>query len=57
VPYFTGPGGITPPGTVQDGTQLGSNPTQVLTESNGATWYPDLVKREIIYGAGVMVKF
>ena len=57
VPYFTGPGGITPPGTVQDGTQLGSNPTQVLTQADGATWYPDLVKREIIYGAGVMVKF
>ena len=57
VPYFTGPGGITPPGTDSGGTLVGTNPTQVISEANGATWYPDLVKREIIYGAGVMVKF
>jgi hypothetical protein len=28
-----------------------------LCGSEGGVWYPDLRKREVIWGAGVMVKF
>jgi Putative beta-barrel porin-2, OmpL-like. bbp2/Carboxypeptidase regulatory-like domain len=56
VPYWSGGGGITPPGT-QDGTQFGTQPGGPALNSNGTMWYPDLRSREVIWGAGVMVKF
>ena len=56
VPYWTGEGGITPPGAV-DGTQLGTVPGGLATNSNGTAWYPDLRTREVVWGAGVMTKF
>ncbi|GAC1452408.1 MAG: hypothetical protein PVSMB6_04480 [Steroidobacteraceae bacterium] len=62
VPYWTGSGGVTPP--------AGNNgaPASLVCNNNssigadacateGGVWFPDLRKREIIWGAGVMVKF
>jgi len=59
VPYWVGSGGITPPGgntgspaSCVDG---GNNPTTGACSSGD--WFPDLRTREIIWGAGVLVKF
>jgi hypothetical protein len=59
VPYWSGSGGVTPPG--------GNNgsPTSCVGGSSNATtgqceagdWFPDLRTREVVYGAGVLVKF
>jgi hypothetical protein len=59
VPYWSGSGGVTPPG--------GNNgsPTSCVGGSSNATtgqcsagdWFPDLRTRELVYGAGVLVKF
>jgi Putative beta-barrel porin-2, OmpL-like. bbp2/Carboxypeptidase regulatory-like domain len=59
VPYWSGSGGVTPPGgntgspaSCVDG---GSDPN---TGNCGASdWFPDLRTREVVVGAGVMVKF
>jgi hypothetical protein len=56
VPYWSGAGGITPPGT-QDGVQLGTQPGAPALNTNGSMWYPDLRTREVIWGGGLMVKF
>ncbi len=56
VPYWTGAGGITPPNT-QDGVQFGTQPGAQALNTNGSVWYPDLRTREVIWGAGVMVKW
>jgi hypothetical protein len=62
VPYWTGAGGVTPPGgnngspaslVCNNGTVMGSD----SCGNNYGTWYPDLRKREVVWGAGVMVKF
>jgi Putative beta-barrel porin-2, OmpL-like. bbp2/Carboxypeptidase regulatory-like domain len=62
VPYWTGPGGVTPPlGNTgapaslvcNNGSAMGSD--ACLQE--GGIWFPDLRTRELIWGAGVMVKF
>src|SRR3984957_6962122 len=59
VPYWTGSGGVTPPGG-NNGSPAscvggGSDPT---TGNCSATdWFPDLRTREVVVGAGVMVKF
>ncbi len=62
VPYWSGTGGVTPPlgntGTPaafvcnNGGVTGGDN-----CASQGGLWYPDLRTREVIWGAGVMVKF
>jgi hypothetical protein len=59
VPYWSGSGGVTPPGG-NTGTPAscvggGTNPTT----GNCATgdWFPDLRTREVVIGAGVLVKF
>jgi hypothetical protein len=62
VPYWSGPGGVTPP--------LGNNgvPTSQVCNNNspigsdncaseGGVWYPDLRESQVVWGAGVMVKF
>jgi Putative beta-barrel porin-2, OmpL-like. bbp2/Carboxypeptidase regulatory-like domain len=58
VPYWSGPGGITPPG--------GNNGSPASCVGGGADpsgncsagdWFPDLTTREVVWGAGVLVKF
>jgi hypothetical protein len=62
VPYWSGANGITPPGgnngapgsfVCNNGSTIGSD----NCASEGGIWFPDLVKREIIWGVGVLVKF
>ena len=73
VPYWTGPGGITAPGAIPSGNSAASGPangtpgglvcnngsaqTANNCAGNGGLWEPDLKTREIVFGAGVMVKF
>jgi hypothetical protein len=68
IPYFSGEGGVTPPGgnngspadyTCNSGATAG---TAVLTQAQAAcgssgVWYPDLRKRQATLSAGVLVKF
>jgi hypothetical protein len=59
VPYWSGPGGITPPG--------GNNGAPASCVGGGADpntgncevgdWFPDLRSREVVWGVGLMVKF
>jgi len=51
VPYFSGPGGITPPGGNQGA------PGSLVTLPSGATWEPDLRKYENRATFAIMVKF
>jgi hypothetical protein len=62
VPYWSGPGGVTPPGgnngtpasfVCNNGSTIG--PDKCAGE--GGVWFPDLRTREIIWGAGILVKF
>jgi putative OmpL-like beta-barrel porin-2/carboxypeptidase family protein len=62
VPYWNGAGGVTPPlgntGTpasfvCNNGSAIGAD----ACASEGGIWYPDLRTREVVWGAGVMVKF
>ena len=62
VPYWTGSGGITPPlGNTGSPASLTCNNGSVAGADNcaseGGIWYPDLRTREIVFGAGVMIKF
>jgi hypothetical protein len=52
VPYWTGPGGITPPG----GNTFGA-PGLMVTLPSGATWFPDLKKIENRIDLAILVKF
>jgi hypothetical protein len=68
IPYFSGEGGVTPPGgnngspadyTCNSGATAG---TSVLSSAQAAcgssgVWYPDLRKRQATLSAGVLVKF
>jgi hypothetical protein len=51
VPYFTGRGGITPPGGNN------GNPAVPVILSDGSTWQPDLRKDEASIRLAIMVKF
>jgi Putative beta-barrel porin-2, OmpL-like. bbp2/Carboxypeptidase regulatory-like domain len=62
VPYWSGPGGVTPPAgntgspaslVCNNGSAIGAD----ACASEGGVWYPDLRTREVVWGAGVMVKF
>jgi hypothetical protein len=62
VPYWSGPGGVTPPAgntgspasfVCNNGSAIGAD--ACATESG--VWFPDLRTREVVWGAGVMVKF
>jgi hypothetical protein len=62
VPYFSGSGGITPPGgnnglpadfVCNNGSELGSD----NCAKEGGIWYPDLRTSETVLGAGILVKF
>jgi hypothetical protein len=71
VPYFAGPGGVTPPygnnGSPQDyacnngassGYGAGSlSQAQTACAGQGGVWYPDLVRRESMWSFGILVKF
>jgi Putative beta-barrel porin-2, OmpL-like. bbp2/Carboxypeptidase regulatory-like domain len=62
VPYWTGSGGITPPlGNTGSPAAFTCNNGSVAGTDNcaneGGIWYPDLRTRQIVLGAGVMVKF
>jgi hypothetical protein len=62
VPYWSGPGGVTPPlGNTGSPASFVCNSGSVIggdaCASEGGVWFPDLRTREVIWGAGVMVKF
>jgi len=62
VPYWSGSGGVTPPlgNTGSPGSMVCNNGSVIGADgcaNEGGIWYPDLRTREIIWGAGVMVKF
>jgi Putative beta-barrel porin-2, OmpL-like. bbp2/Carboxypeptidase regulatory-like domain len=62
VPYWSGGGGVTPPGgnTGAPGSMVCNNGTVAggdACSSEGGTWNPDLRTREVVWGAGVLVKF
>jgi hypothetical protein len=68
VPYFSGTGGVTPPGgnngapaslTCNSGATAGtSDPTAASAACGGSgVWYPDLRTRQTTLSAGVLVKF
>jgi hypothetical protein len=60
VPYWSGVGGITPPGG-NTGSPTSCVGGGVATDGSGqcaaGDWFPDLRTREVVVGAGVMVKF
>jgi hypothetical protein len=62
VPYWNGPNGVTPPGgnngspasfVCNNGSSIGAG----SCAAEGGIWYPDLQTREVIWGAGILVKF
>lgn len=69
VPYFSGRGGITPPGgnngapqdyACMSGASVGTadpNAAQTACANSGGVWYPDLRRSTSSIGFGVMVKF
>ncbi len=73
VPYWSGPGGVTPPAFLgsptgtnngypsqyvcMDGTPAGQTLTSSSCSANGGVWYPDLRKDEILFDIDLMVKF
>jgi putative OmpL-like beta-barrel porin-2/carboxypeptidase family protein len=62
VPYWSGAGGVTPPtGNTGAPASLvcnnGSAAAADVCANEGGVWYPDLRTREVVWGAGVMVKF
>ena len=69
VPYWNGSGGMTPPtGNLSQGITT-ANPAQEVCNNGtamgadacnggeGGMWTPDLRTREVVWGAGIMVKF
>jgi hypothetical protein len=69
VPYFSGPGGVTPPGgnngspanyACNSGATAGTNNVQqayTACGANGGVWFPDLQKTQASWSAGILVKF
>jgi hypothetical protein len=59
VPYWSGQGGITPPGgnTGSPASCVGGGADSATGNCSVGDWYPDLRTREVIWGAGLMVKF
>ena len=59
VPYWSGAGGVTPPGGNNGAPAScvggGSDPT--TGQCSAGDWTPDLRTREVVVGAGVLVKF
>ncbi len=59
VPYWSGSGGVTPPGgnNGSPASCVGGGSDANTGICNGGDWFPDLRTREVVVGAGVMVKF
>jgi Putative beta-barrel porin-2, OmpL-like. bbp2/Carboxypeptidase regulatory-like domain len=59
VPYWTGSGGVTPPGgnNGSPGSCVGGGSDPTTGNCSATDWFPDLRTREVVIGAGVMVKF
>jgi hypothetical protein len=59
VPYWAGPGGVTPPGgnTGSPGSCVGAAADPTTNNCLASEWAPDLRTQEIVLGAGVLVKF
>ena len=59
VPYWSGQGGITPPGgnNGSPASCVGGGANAITNQCEAGDWFPDLRVREVIWGAGVMVKF
>jgi Putative beta-barrel porin-2, OmpL-like. bbp2/Carboxypeptidase regulatory-like domain len=69
VPYFSGPGGVTPPGgnngspsnyVCTSGATAGTNSLQQANANcggEGNVWFPDLQKTQMSWSAGILVKF
>jgi hypothetical protein len=65
VPYWSGVGGITPPGgnfgapgsCVAAGGGAGGAVNPTTGQCDAGDWFPDLRTREVVLGAGLMVKF
>jgi hypothetical protein len=59
VPYWSGGGGVTPPGgnNGSPGSCVGGGANATTGQCDAGDWFPDLRTREIIWGAGVLVKF
>jgi hypothetical protein len=59
VPYWSGPGGITPPGgnNGSPASCVGGGADPTTGNCSVGDWFPDLTTREVILGAGVLVKF
>ena len=59
VPYWSGPGGVTPPGgnTGSPASCVGGGTNPTTGNCSTGDWFPDLRTREVVVGAGVLVKF
>jgi hypothetical protein len=69
IPYFSGPGGVTPPGgntgapgdyvCAGGGSANSSNLQQAYSNCGGpnSVWFPDLQKTQASWSAGILVKF
>jgi Putative beta-barrel porin-2, OmpL-like. bbp2/Carboxypeptidase regulatory-like domain len=59
VPYWSGSGGVTPPGgnNGAPGSCVGGPADPNTNNCTAADWNPDLRTREVVIGAGVLVKF
>jgi Putative beta-barrel porin-2, OmpL-like. bbp2/Carboxypeptidase regulatory-like domain len=59
VPYWSGPGGITPPGgnNGSPASCVGGGADPTTGNCGVGDWFPDLTTREVILGAGLLVKF
>jgi hypothetical protein len=59
VPYWSGSGGVTPPGgnNGSPASCVGGGSDANTGNCNVGDWFPDLRTREVVVGAGVMVKF
>jgi hypothetical protein len=59
VPYWSGSGGITPPGGNNGAPAacVGAPANALTGQCPTSDWFPDLRTREAIWGVGVMVKF
>jgi Putative beta-barrel porin-2, OmpL-like. bbp2/Carboxypeptidase regulatory-like domain len=59
VPYWSGSGGVTPPGgnNGSPASCVGGGSDAATGNCSAGDWFPDLRTREVVVGAGVMVKF
>ena len=58
-PYWSGSGGVTPPGgnNGSPGSCVGGGSNATTGQCDVGDWFPDLRTREVVWGGGVLVKF